>query len=217
MVLSFRFALSLAALLLLAAPASGSTLVLSQFSSDETPASVLDATLVFQITGANELTLSVTNDTSAPDAYLLDEVFFNATSNVTSLSLVSATSSTDGLVTADWKLGTSNHAAGFGRFDFSLLPSRGNADNEIDPGETVSFVFDISGTGPFAMTDFTTELSTIPPGNTPSLAAVKFVSGPGDDSGYGAVVPEPLTVFQLGLGLAGISWVSRRRSRRSQP
>ena len=214
MVLSARFVLSLLALLLLVAPASGSTLVLSQFSSDQTPASVLDATLVFEISGAGELTLSVTNDTAAPDAYLLDQVFFNASSNVAGLTLLSATSSVDGLVTADWRLATSKHAGGFGTFDFALLPAMGSSDNEIDPGETVRFVFAITGTGPFAMADFTTRLSEIPPGNTPSLAAVKFVSGPGDDSAYGAVVPEPLTLFEFGLGLVGLSWLTRRQRRR---
>ncbi|MGH7342412.1 MAG: PEP-CTERM sorting domain-containing protein [Candidatus Rokuibacteriota bacterium] len=196
-------------LLALSAQASGATLVVSQLSSDETPASLLTATLDFQIIGANELTLRVRNDTATPDAYLLSEIFFNASVDVTSLTLVSATSSADGLVSDEWKL-ASGHAGGFGRFDFQLLNAKGNSKNEIAPGESVDFVFTIGGIGPFDPSDFTSELSTIPPGEFPSLAAVKFVSGSGDDSAYGAMVPEPLTILQLGMGLAGLSWLRRR-------
>ncbi len=204
-----RLCLLLPPLLALAAQASAATLVLSQLSSDETPASVLAATLDFQISGASQLTLRVSNDTAAPDAYQLREIFFNARASVASLTLVSATSSADGLVSADWKL-ASGHAGGFGRFDFQLLNAKGNSKNEIAPGETVSFVFSIAGAGPFDTSHFTSELSTIPPGEFPAHAAVKFVSGPRGDSAYGAVVPEPLTVFQLGMGLAGLSWLRRR-------
>lgn len=202
-------------LFVLAAQASGATLVLSQLSSDETPASVLAATLDFQISGASQLTLRVSNDTADPSdpipspAYQLREIFFNASAGVASLTLVSATSSADGLVTADWKL-ASGHAGGFGRFDFQLLNAKGNSKNEIAPGETVSFVFSIAGAGPFDTSHFISELSTIPPGEFPAHAAVKFVSGPRGDSAYGAVVPEPLSVFQLGMGLAGLSWLRRR-------
>lgn len=204
--------LLLPSLLALSAEASGSSLVLSQLSSDATPASLLAATLDFQITGANELTLRVSNDTAAPDAYSLSEIFFNASANVASLTLVSATSSADGLVTSDWALVASQHAGGFGTFDFQLFnDKKGGTKNEIAPGETVAFVLSIGGVGPFDMADFTSELSTIPPGEFPSLAAAKFVSGPDDDSAYGAVVPEPLTIFQLGMGLAGLSWLSRWR------
>lgn len=202
--------LLLAALLVLAADAPGSTLVLSQLSSDETPAELLDAALVFQISGANELTLRVRNQTAAPDAYQLREIFFNAGSDVASLALVSATSSVDGVVTGDWKLDLSVRADGFGVFGFGLLGARGNSRNEIAPAESVDFVFSFDP-GPVDMSDFGSELSRIPPGTTPALAAVKFVSGPGDDSAFGAVVPEPLTVLQVALGLGGLSWASRRR------
>jgi hypothetical protein len=39
----------------------------------------------------------------------------------------------------------------------------------------------------------------------------KFVNGPGDDSAFGANVPEPSTASLLGLGLVGVAAIRRRR------
>lgn len=205
----------LVALALAGGAAQASTLTLSDVSSDETDAAVLAATLEFQITGASELTLSVTNDTTAPAAYVINEIFFNATSNVSALSLVSASSSLDGSVGANWGLATGVAGNGFGRFDFQLFGKSGPFERrEIQPGETVDFVLSIAGTGPFSLADFTTDLSVIPPGQLRVLAAAKFVKGPKDDSAYGAVVPEPTSAALLGLGLAAIA-ASRRRPGRA--
>ena len=86
------FAVALVALHM-APAASASTIILSEYSSDSTPASVLDATLDFTITDIAELTLSVTNDSTAPDEFEMNMMFFNATSDVTGLTLHTVRSS----------------------------------------------------------------------------------------------------------------------------
>ena len=184
-----------------AAPAA--VLTLSDLSSDETSAEVLDATFVFDVVGA-ELTFTATNDTPQPGGYDLTALYFNAHPDVTELAL-------DPAVTG-WNLLTGESADGFGVFDFALISVSGNDEMEIQPGESLAFTFDITGTAPFLDADFTTEFSTIPPGDRPALAAAKFMSGPGDDSAFGAVVvPEPATLL---LGLIGAGVVSRTSRRR---
>ena len=196
--------------------ASASVIILSKISSDSTPASVLDATLDFAITGADELTLSVTNDTTAPDEYNINFIYFNATSNVSSLTLDSATSSIDGDITSGWRLGTGVKADGFGTFDFELADGVGISPHTIQPAETVGFVFSIFGEGPFTAENFTSELSTLPPGDTPTIAAAKFVSGPDDDSAYGSAyggtVPEPGTLGMIAAALVGLALRNKRRA-----
>ncbi len=176
--------------------ASASTISLSKYSSDETPPSVLDALLEFTITGGGaELTLAVSNDTTAPSEFDVNQVFFNVldTSSATGLVLTSPATG--------WEVVLDTNADGFGRFDICVQDAEGGDDHGILPGGTVTFTFDILGSGPFYDTDFSTELSTIPPGDTPSLAAAKFVSGPGDDSAYGATdVPEPVSLILAAAG-----------------
>ena len=180
----------------------GALLRLSEFSSDHTPAEQLDATLEFTVTGST-LTLSVTNETAAPASFDISAVYFNGLSHIDDLSLTSAP---DG-----WVIDLQEHADGFGVFDFGLLSELGNDPAEIGPGESVDFEFTVSGTAPFFDTDFTRQLSSIPPGNRPSLAAIKFINGPGDDSAFGSVViPEPATLALLGIGAGVLACKSRR-------
>jgi hypothetical protein len=197
-----------AALLTSGTAAQATTITLSTASSDETDPNLLSATFEFQITGATELTLTVTNDTTSPNAYNINQIFFNAAGNIAGLGLDSATHSAEGDVTGAWApVDVNTMVNGFGVFDFGLTDGVGETDpSVIGENEFVTFKFSISGTGPFDMTDFKVENAK------GFLAAAKFVSGPGDDSAFGAV-PEPSTALLLGLGLGGLTWASRKGRR----
>jgi hypothetical protein len=201
-------ALALLAALCLAGTSGAASIMLSDLSSDETPASVLDAQLDFDVTGATQMTLTVTNLSD----YRITAIYFNATDVVVSLSLDSPTG---------WDFYTpldpgvpDRKADGFGVFDYALHDA-GSAS--IAPSGSATFVFtftslEIEG-GVFETvyaSDFLSERSTIPPGDTPMVVAAKFMSGPNDDSAWGAA-PEPGSAALLSLGLIGLAINGRRK------
>lgn len=199
-------------LVLASAPAGGAViLTLSEHSSDCTSPEVLSATLAFSVTG-DMLTVSVTNETAAPHAYYINNIFWSAAPNVTGLELVGP---------SGWTLDFAedgNRASPFGEFDAALLGGVGNSPNEVAPGETLDFVIRILGTGPFSDRDFGSEVSHIWSGQIPSLAAMKFIRGPCDDSARGNAtaahhVPEPMTVSFMGAGLLAVWAMGRCRGR----
>jgi hypothetical protein len=185
---------------------------LSNASSDETPAEWLSATLEFTVTGGaalggQTLSLTVTNNTGGETpAFALSQIFFNSAAGV-GLSL---TSVTDGL---NWGLNTGAHADSFGVFDFQLAtPEQQGSPGAIAAGASLTFGFDITGDTVTAG-DFTTEFSTIPPGDHAAIAAAKFIQGPDgdDDSAYGAYIPLPPALPMGIAGLIGIGVLGRRR------
>lgn len=205
-----RFVLlaAVAASIALSLPAAAASIVLSDESSNGTPASFFDANFDFSVVGTT-LTLVVTNTTIAPDEYNLNEIYFNASSSVTSLSLTSAMHSAEGDVLVDWApLFNTIMADGFGDFDYGLQDGMGETDpSVIGSNEFLTLMFSITGTGPFSGGDF---IETNADGYA---AGAKFVNGPGDDSGFGASVPEPGTAMLLGAGLLVLG--ARQRARRN--
>jgi len=203
-------ALLLACLILvLGSSASAATIYLSSVSSDETPAGVLDATFELSVLGGDTLELVVTNDTTAPNAFNINEVFFGSSASVTSLTLLTATHSDAGAgiggdVTAEWlPVYSSVMADGFGTFDHGLIGTVGETAPEvIGPGESITFLLDITGACAGSYT--CTAADFVAPNGSGYTAAAKFVNGPGDDSAFGAV-PEPSTALMVGLGLAAVA------------
>ena len=143
------------------------------------------------------LTLTVDNDTLVPNEFNINQIYFDASANVTSLMLNSATHSLEGDVTSDWaSLILGDRPGGFSALDYSLQAKGGEkAPYLIQPGEDIAFVFSINGgVGDFGMSDFG------------PIVAAKFVNGPADDSAFGTVpIPEPTSAVLLSLGLAGLS------------
>jgi hypothetical protein len=178
-----------------AASASMMELQLSTNSSDETSASLLMATFQFSVVGST-LTLTVTNDTVAPNEYDINQVYFNGPDGV---------GLTPDPLPTDWSFDdTGTMVSGFGDFDFALKEADTLPDNKILPGGSLSFSFTLSA--PADVKDFTSATST-----TGYLIAGKFVRGPLDDSAFGATIPTP-GVLAL-MGVAGML-VARPRRRR---
>jgi hypothetical protein len=202
-----------------AAAGNAATISLSDVSSDLTPASTLDATLDFQVLGGNQLQLTLTNNTSAPDEFNINAIYWNALSVVSGLSLISATHSVTGDVTGAWTPVLTNQLAdGFSNFDFSLDDGVGEMNpNIVMPGDYITFAMNISGACADSISCLDTDFITTNAGGY--FAAAKFVNGPDDpeapgteDSAFGAtVIPEPSTALLVGMGLACLSGRSVRR------
>ena len=156
------------------------------------------------------LTLTVTN--TGTD-FNINQIYFNGSGIVSSLSLTSATHSAEGDVTGIWApVEPGSTPDGFGAFDFGLTDGVGETNvNLMEPTESIVFVFAITGSGGYGDSDF-----IVGNGNG-YLAAAKFVNGPDDpespgdeDSAFGTV-PEPATLALLALALSGLSIGLRRR------
>jgi hypothetical protein len=200
------------ALLLLAAPAGAGTISLSDMSSEQeeggTPPEVLTADLTFTVVG-NTLTLDVDNLSN----YDIAELYFNSTSDITSLTLDQPP--TD----ADWLLIGPQSVSSFGTFDHhvSVQGSINQSSATILSGtsQTLQFTLDCAGGATCDMADF------IVNNDGGKAVAAKFQRGGevfddnfpgGDDSAIGASpVPEPGTAALLGLGLVALARVGRSR------
>ena len=202
----------LAILAVLVGSGAGATTVpCCDVSSDATPASQLDITFDFSVAGTT-LTLTVTNNDGGGFGFNVNQIFFNGSGNVTSLSFTSATHNVAGDVTAAWApLENNSPVDGFGTFDFGLTDGTGELNpNIIMPGENIAFVFSVNAG--LADADF------IVGNDMDYLVAAKFVNGPDDpedpgneDSAFGAA-PEPGMLGLFALGLAGLLVVARRRA-----
>jgi hypothetical protein len=211
------YAATFAAAILASSSARATTITLSDASSDATPASSLDATFVFNVLAFDTLELVVTNDTTAPHEFDINAVYWNASDDVTGLTLLAAFD-TNTLQDhfASWNpIQTDIMADGFGNFEFGLTDGLGENDpNSIMPGDSITFVMAIDGPCADALNcDMTDFFAANPKGY---VAAAKFASGPNDpeapgtqDSAWGAAIPEPGSAGLLGLGLAAL-FIGRR-------
>lgn len=174
---------------------------------------LLDASLDFSVVGS-ELTLAVNNltpENPGDPALNINQVYFNTSDNVDGLVLSTVNG---GPASKKWKLiykVDSHEVANFGSFDVFLEDGIGNQPSVIGPQETVTFTFNISGTGPFSDADFIQLSATDGGEHVFSFAAAKFYDGgnPGISSYAATNIPEPVTLMLLGLG--GLGLLCRRK------
>jgi hypothetical protein len=182
----------------------GVVIPLSTHSSNTVPASSLDASMNLSVANVGywELTLAVSNltpENAGDTAFDMSELYFNTSAPISSLTLNSVSVGN----VSDWTLTLNMDSIlcdGFGLFDIGII------SNDIDSiyindQETVTFKITIdAGIPPYSDTDFY-DLSFQNDAHILSYGAAKFIhGGPGDLSAYGAYVPEPATIFMLGLG-----------------
>jgi len=195
-------------------------LTLSSHSSEPgtVPVTLLDADAAYSVV-ADVLTLTVANENDV-GGLVVNQVFFNATDNVTALSLRTASHSEEGDVTNKWNFdfiqgggpgGGDHQVDGFGLFDAYLIDGNPNNKWTIGPQESVVFIIDITaGSGTYATTDFTTDLSNQVDHHELMLVAAKFADG-ANESAYGGFVPEPASICLLSLGALALLRSRRRR------
>ena len=198
---------------ILTTSAQGVVIPLSTHSSEPiseangVPASWLDASIDLSVSnnGQWELSVAVTNLTpehAGDYAFKITKIYFNTSAPVTSLTL----DSVDGGNVWEWGLyfyEDSIQCDGFGLFDIVIVSKNLNLA-WIDPLETLTFNIIIEpDTSTYTDTDFY-DLSSMDghTGHILAYGAAKFAKtgDPEDLSAYGAYVPEPATIFMLGLG-----------------
>ena len=80
----------------------------------------------------------------------------------------------------------------------------------IAQGQTLTYGITLFGSGTVTNEDFVTEFSIVQvEGYRDALTAAKFEEGPNLESGYGAAIPEPVSLMLLALG--GLLFVRRGR------
>jgi len=191
--------------------ASGTVITLSTHVSDgpiPPDVGLLNATLDFSVSGS-VLSVVVTNLTDSNPVgkeFNIAEIHFNVPDTVGDLILTAPG--------APWMgeyLPGQQMVNGFGNFDMSVTDG---GQVVIEPGiaNQVTFEFDIVGGGPYNAdgSDFTSLFSDTSDGGLAMWAAAKFVQGPNDESGFGATIPEPLSLTLLGLGAVAV--IRRRRA-----
>jgi hypothetical protein len=186
----------------------------SDVSNGTVPASDLNATLLFTVTGTT-LTIDVTNTTDALSSQDFDIQAINFNINSDDISGLTLTSFP--FTDAGWTQGA-GVAGGFGSFDdgASALPDLTDGEIGLNPdlvnaGETGTFTYSFICSGTCTEEDF------VVANGSGYTVAVKFINGGGlhGDSAWGGTtspgvpIPEPSTVSLLLLGLVGLGVAGR--------
>jgi hypothetical protein len=210
---------------LAAAPASALTIQLSEMSSEDeeggTPFSALDAEVTIELSGV-DLKITIDNNTSGgfgAGDYDISEIWLNISGET--ISSVSPAGAGSGATSTGFDLVGPSGVDGFGTFSVGLEVHgdvNQNPDLIVAGEQNVMLILtcldgDCSGWS-LAQT------------SKGKLVAAKFINGGevfdeeyegGNDSAYGAsgtgaVVPEPLTAWLLGIGLGALALAERKRA-----
>jgi len=184
------------------------SLQFSEQSSDTTSPAVLTATVnfgVYQDGGNYLLQLDFHNDSG----YIITELRFNVSSNITGLSnpTLSSDPPYDGYTPS---LSQGGGAGGFGTFDWNFDFGDGNAGVAANTSTIVTF--QIASSNPPQLSDFF-DTTTQNGDKDPAFAIIHFQSGPRGDSAWGAtadlttvVLPVPSAAVLMGLGMVGVAF-----------
>lgn len=180
----------------------------SDFSSDETPVSALDAFVQFSVS-AGQLFVGINNTSS----YSIAQLYFNTDTTLTGLAF-----NASGATNSAWSVtgtGASQTLGADGMGRYNWLINFGSGSNRLASGSLMNLVFDMTGTTSEATIG--SKLSINPPGKVMALAVIKFEAGPNDDSAFGGTtttrVPEPSSALLLGAGLVAL--IRSRRTAKS--
>ena len=216
--------ISLALVLAMTATSLAMSIDFSGSTSDGTDPIYLDAKVDFSFAGNAEatagiLTITISNKTSEPYDYVISDLYFNISSDVSPQSeMVLINLDPAGpLSKAYLHAKSSDHETDFyGLYDVRLdfyKDSEKKPENNLNgllPGETYSFEVNVVGNN-LDETDF-----FVP--SSPS-AVLYFTQGPDGDCAYAASVgddassddvPEPASVLLLGTGLLGLIGIGRK-------
>ena len=164
--------------------------------------------------GIGKLTVELTNTSPAANKGYITSFGFNINGNATASNLTSTSSTFKKQITGAG-------APPFGIFEVAMTTTGGfngggAASKGIGVGQTVTFMFDISGpdAGSLTAIDFATELSTgtQPSKSIPILARFRGFRGGGSDKVPGThVVPLPAGVWMGMSLLGGLGVIKARR------
>ena len=187
--------------LLCATRADAAMILLSTAATHGADPALLDASIEFEVTG-NALTITVTNTTEELHPYHINQILFNASSDVTSVQETS--------MPTGWSLATHRNANAFGHFEYMIHGGAGANSQALLPGDSAMFVLTFQGSNVTAE-DFLSEFSD---GARPMLVAAKFLNGPGNAGPYGGTdqappIPEPGCLALL-MGAIAVAYRRRR-------